>query len=173
MRKTRGTYSPKPGAEYFLKTEFALAADSSWAPAGHIVAFEQLEMPNSTVPVTSPDLAAMPALRVTESESQYAISTGRFTAKISKGSGRLESYVLSGRNCSTEGSGRITGARRPPTTTDTACPRNWRSGVMRDRTPRVKAIAYKQPQPQLVWMEVQLAVPAAESILEYQYRGLR
>ena len=162
-------YSPKPGAEYFLKTEFALAADSSWAPAGHIVAFEQLEMPNSTVPVTSPDLATMPALRVTESESQYAISNGRFTARISKISGRLESYVLSGKELLSEGL--TANYWRPPTANDNGYGMSRKLAVWRDAGPNstVKAIAYKQPQAQLVRIEVQLAVPAAESILEYRY----
>ena len=126
-------------------------------------------MPNSTVPVTSPDLAAMPALRVTESESQYAISNGRFTARISKISGRLESYVLSGKELLSGGI--RANYWRPPTADDNGYGMSQKLAVWRDAGPNstVKAIAYKQPQAQLVWIEVQLAVPAAESILEYRY----
>jgi beta-galactosidase len=111
----------------------------------------------------------MPALRVTESESQYAISNGRFTARISKISGRLESYVLSGKELLNGGI--RANYWRPPTADDNGYGMSQKLAVWRDAGPNstVKAIAYKQPQPQLVWMEVQLAVPAAESILEYQY----
>jgi beta-galactosidase len=60
---------------------------------------------------------------------------------------------------------------RPPTADDNGSGMSQKLAVWRDAGPNstVKAIAHKQPQPQLVWIEVQLAVPAAESILEYQY----
>ena len=36
--------SPKPGAEYFLNVRFLLAADTTWAAAGHEVAWEQFRV---------------------------------------------------------------------------------------------------------------------------------
>ena len=86
-----------PGAEYFLKVSFRLAAAASWAPAGFPVAFDQLAMPYKVPPAPGLDTAAMPSLRVSESAAGAEISNGRFTARFGKSSGSLESYVLDGK----------------------------------------------------------------------------
>lgn len=169
---TLGLVHPrKPGVEYFLKIEFALAADLPWAAAGHVLAFEQYQLPNRTAPMLTPDVAGMPTVGVTESESQCAISNGQFTAKISKVSGRLESYVLSGKELLS--GGLAANYWRPPTSNDDGIG----LGILKTLTiwhdagpnSSLKAIACRQTQPQLVQVEVQLAVPAAASIQSYHY----
>ncbi|MFX0098779.1 MAG: glycoside hydrolase family 2 TIM barrel-domain containing protein [Candidatus Hodarchaeota archaeon] len=38
-------FTPKPGTEYYLTIRFRLIHSTSWAPAGHLLAFEQFHVP--------------------------------------------------------------------------------------------------------------------------------
>ncbi len=51
------TVKPKPGAEYFLRVSFDLAADQMWAPEGFEVAAQQMELPIS-LPAVKENLQA-------------------------------------------------------------------------------------------------------------------
>ena len=89
--------APNPGAEYFLKVTFALAADAPWAKRGHVVAWDQFEMPygggaglvglNSTAPGHS----------VEESADAVTLRGPRFLVRVGKASGALEAYERDGR----------------------------------------------------------------------------
>jgi beta-galactosidase len=91
--------SPMPGREYFLKVSFALAADTSWAKRGHVLAWDQLAMPYGGREVSSagvpPDIA--PDISVRETTDAVVLSSPNILARIGKASGALESYEVHGR----------------------------------------------------------------------------
>jgi beta-galactosidase len=86
----------KPDAEYFLKVTFALAADEPWAAKGHVVAWEQFEMPYKALPETMLT-AAPPALKLTESADAFTVTGANFSARFGRRSGALEAYEVNGR----------------------------------------------------------------------------
>ncbi|HKQ51044.1 MAG TPA: glycoside hydrolase family 2 TIM barrel-domain containing protein, partial [Pyrinomonadaceae bacterium] len=86
----------KERAEYFLKVTFALAADTSWAKKGHVVAWDQFEMPYSVN--ASPGVTLVPPeLAVSETGDAVTLKGARFLAGIRKASGALEAYEVDGR----------------------------------------------------------------------------
>lgn len=88
--------SLSPGAEYLLKVSFLLAADAPWADKGHLVAWDQFQIPYEAIPSkTIPAILPPPSLE--ESADAFTISSAVFTAKIGKKSGVLESYVVDGK----------------------------------------------------------------------------
>ena len=84
------------GQEYFLTVKAALAADESWAPAGHVVAWEQFRLPVECEPAAS-NVSALPELTVKEDPSQIVVSAKAFSVTIDKKSGAVESFVADGR----------------------------------------------------------------------------
>jgi len=161
----------QPGAEYFLKIGFALAHDQLWAPAGYEVAYDQFQMPYVVPPARAPDVTAMPKLRMTESAAAFEISNGRFTARIGKRSGALESYVYQGKEM-------LAGA---------LAPNYWRAETSDDRgqMPRmavrqavwhdaagkrsVAAVHAGTLSPQLVKVTADADLPAGKSTQQYVY----
>ncbi|MCK4886855.1 MAG: DUF4981 domain-containing protein [Planctomycetes bacterium] len=86
----------KPGAEYWLKVYFALAKDTSWAPKGHVVAWDQFKIPYDRVEEPMLDAASMPALELQKSKDK-AVVTGKDFKVVFDKSGVIESYVVGGR----------------------------------------------------------------------------
>ncbi|MBV9929314.1 MAG: DUF4981 domain-containing protein [Acidobacteria bacterium] len=86
----------KAGAEYFLKVTFALGADASWAKRGHVVAWDQFAIPNTTLALiqTKSDI---PDLNVEETADAVVLRGPRFLARVGKASGALEAYEVGGR----------------------------------------------------------------------------
>ncbi|MFL6256531.1 MAG: glycoside hydrolase family 2 TIM barrel-domain containing protein [Pyrinomonadaceae bacterium] len=87
----------KPGAEYFLKVTFALAADASWAKRGHVVAWDQFALPYGGREAAPLDAASAPALAVEETADAVTLRGPRFLARVGKASGALEAYEVAGR----------------------------------------------------------------------------
>ncbi|MBN1417304.1 MAG: DUF4981 domain-containing protein [Planctomycetes bacterium] len=90
------SFERKPGAEYFLTVSFALARATRWAPAGHVVAWDQMPLsdriPSPAAPASSgsaPDLASDGA--------SFTVSGKDFRMRIGKASGAIESYAWKGR----------------------------------------------------------------------------
>ena len=158
-----------PGAEYFLKVTFRLAAANRWAPAGYAVAFDQFPLPYPAPPVAGPDAGAMPVLRVTQSDSGVQLSNGRFTAKIGKNSGSLESYVQDGKEL-------VAGP---------LVPNYWRSETDNDRgngmarrqavwhdagvNRKVTGFQVETVSPRLTKVTVETALPAGSSVQRIAY----
>jgi beta-galactosidase len=86
----------KPGAEYFLKVSFNLAADEPWAERGYLIAWDQLPLPWQAPPVPARDPAALPPLTLSETEQAYMVTGRDFSVKIGRTSGALESYISGG-----------------------------------------------------------------------------
>ena len=86
-----------PGAEYWLKISSTLAEDAPWAERGHVVAWDQFEMPFDVPDAPTIDIAAMPELTLDESADAYTVEGEGFTLAVGKGSGAIESFALAGR----------------------------------------------------------------------------
>jgi beta-galactosidase len=87
----------KPGAEYFLKISFALADDTSWAEKGHVVAWEQFEVPFDTPQAPSIDITAVPSLKLQDMDKALKVTGKNFELLIGKSSGAIESLKFDGK----------------------------------------------------------------------------
>jgi len=94
-----GLHQPKlvPGAEYFLKVTYALAQDMPWAPKGHVMAWDQFEMPYHVPPAPARNFTNGPPVKLTETANAFGISNAQLSIRIGKASGALESYRVGGR----------------------------------------------------------------------------
>jgi beta-galactosidase len=92
-----------PGAESHLKVTFALGAAESWAPKGHVVAWDQFELPGggrrgqAAPPSSAPATSALPPLKLDETAEAFLVSGPDFSARFGKRSGALEAYEHGGR----------------------------------------------------------------------------
>ncbi|HEV2763473.1 MAG TPA: beta-galactosidase domain 4-containing protein, partial [Pyrinomonadaceae bacterium] len=158
----------KPGAEYFLKVTFSLAADARWAPRGHVVAWDQYLMPYEVPPAPARNVNALPALKLTESEEGFTVKGARFTLRFGRRSGALESYEFDGRRL-------LAGPLAPnfwraPTDNDRGNRMPQVLAVWRDAGARrsVEGVASEQLSPQAVRVTARSTLPAGSS----EYRNV-
>ena len=88
--------SPEPGREYWLKISFALAEDTPWAPEGHVVAWEQLEVPIEAPPSPLVHVDSMPGLELRTSPERFTVVGVDFAVGVGRESGAIESIVHRG-----------------------------------------------------------------------------
>lgn len=88
----------KPGSEYFLTASFRLAKDVNWAPAGHVLAWEQFKLPFER-PAAPVNPATLPPLTLEETGAQVVVKGESFTARFDRSTGALISYEVKGREC--------------------------------------------------------------------------
>jgi beta-galactosidase len=81
----------EPGVEYWLNLSFHLAEGSSWAEAGHQVAWQQFELPFK-VAAAALDVAGMAKLSLEESAAEVVIEGADFAVRFGRESGTLESF---------------------------------------------------------------------------------
>jgi beta-galactosidase len=83
-------------SEFHLMIKFVLSEDELWAEKGHILAWDQFELPiaGSVLPVVDP--AGLPGLTLSDTPKHFAITGSGFEVRIGKGSGALESYQKEG-----------------------------------------------------------------------------
>jgi beta-galactosidase len=84
------------GAEYFLTVSFRLAKDTSWAPAGHVVAWDQFAVP-FPVPQAPNDKIHSASVAIAEIPDHLVISNNFFSIAIDRGSGSISSYNVGGK----------------------------------------------------------------------------
>ena len=153
----------KPGAEYFLKVTFALAADEPWAPKGHVVAWDQYAMPYQAPAAPARDGAQLPALRLNESADAYTVTGAGFSARFGRRSGALEAFEAGGRPL-------LSGALAPnfwrvPIDNDRGNQMPERLKVWREAGPKrkVEGVAAEQPAPGVVRVTARATLPAGSS----------
>lgn len=88
-------FTPEPGVEYFLDLSFRLRKDESWAKKGHEIAWDQFKLPDAA-PAPAADLAALPALKTTQTDAQIVVAGKDFTATFDKQAGSLASLKFKG-----------------------------------------------------------------------------
>ncbi|TFF93911.1 MAG: DUF4981 domain-containing protein [Promethearchaeota archaeon] len=82
----------QPKTEYHLKITAKLNKDTSWASEGHIVAWDQFQLPLDPPEVTPIDISRTPILKLQELTNIYRIKGRNFEIGIGKKSGLIESY---------------------------------------------------------------------------------
>ncbi len=83
-------------SEYFLNVEFALSEATSWAPAGHVVAFGQFALSPRPAVKSGADSAACAPLRVREEKSLLTVEGERFRAAFDRRTGFLTELLYDG-----------------------------------------------------------------------------
>jgi beta-galactosidase len=86
----------KAGAKYYLKVIFKTNADNSWSKKGHIVAWEQFELPFKNAPAPMADLSTFGQVKATDGSESITIKGDGFAVAVSKTTGLLSSYKLDG-----------------------------------------------------------------------------
>ncbi|MEM8679833.1 MAG: glycoside hydrolase family 2 TIM barrel-domain containing protein, partial [Planctomycetota bacterium] len=84
----------EPG-EYFIRVEASLREDCSWANAGHVVAWEQFELPWG-LQETELSMTDTSQVDLKETEDTFELSASNVHATIDRATGRLISYVADG-----------------------------------------------------------------------------
>jgi beta-galactosidase len=84
---------PMPSAEYFVTIAFSLAEDTPWAERGHVVAWDQFQVPFEVPPVSAIGVAAMPAVTLHESSRAITVNGKDFALTVGKASGAIESFT--------------------------------------------------------------------------------
>jgi beta-galactosidase len=93
---------PAPGADRILKASLVLRDDTSWATAGHEVAWRQFALPCPPPPVAALD--GKPA-RITRGDDQTTVIAGPVKAVFDHDTGLLASFAIDGREWLDEGRG--------------------------------------------------------------------
>jgi beta-galactosidase len=93
-REVRLHWGKLPAGEAFLNVRFLLADDEPWAPRGHLVAWEQVAVPNKPRAHSS-GLARKGGL--SEGAGAFTLSGRGIRARVGKRSGTLDSLTIGGR----------------------------------------------------------------------------
>ncbi len=89
------SFTPQPGREYWLEVSFGLKQDQSWAKAGHELAWDAFKLPDAA-PAPAADLAAMPAVKLTETSERLTIAGANFAVAFNKANGTLAAWQSGG-----------------------------------------------------------------------------
>ena len=81
---------PTPGTEYFLEISFKLSADTSWAKAGHEIAWEQFKLPVSA-PAVAAEMRNFQPLNLEETPESIFVKGEGFSVTFSRSTGLLTS----------------------------------------------------------------------------------
>jgi beta-galactosidase/beta-glucuronidase len=87
---------PQAGAEVRLLLRFALAEETLWAAAGHVVAWAQFELPFPAAPRPQLAVAAMPVLQTSETPAAIAVRGAAFAITLDKATGTLSGWHFQG-----------------------------------------------------------------------------
>jgi beta-galactosidase len=83
-----------PGAEYQLTISFVLNADTPWADRGHIVTWEQFQVPFAVPAGPQIPLDSMPELTMTETETSVTIKGSGFQVVFGRTEGAITAYRI-------------------------------------------------------------------------------
>ena len=133
-----------PGDVYHLRVSFHLRRDTSWARAGHEVAWRQLEMPYDVPSGPLVELGRISKLTCTELSDRIVVKGHDFELGFSKQSGTIASLRYAGRAVIQEQPDRVCGpvlsVFRAPVNNDNYCARSWRDSGLDKLHRAVKAV---------------------------------
>ncbi len=81
-----------PNTEYYLKISSVLGEDMIWAKKGHIIAWDQFEIPYNVPKTEDLNIIEMNEIQVEELDANYLIEGEQFHISFSKKKGIIESY---------------------------------------------------------------------------------
>lgn len=82
--------------ELFLTVELALADEVAWAPAGHVLAWEQFELPYESKAIET-SASAAGSMEVQRRRNRLSVRSGSLLAQFDEGSGELTQIIDAGR----------------------------------------------------------------------------
>jgi beta-galactosidase len=92
-----GDIEIRPGKEYFLTLTASLREDEPWAKKGHVVSWEQFQVPFDVPEVEPARRSDLPPLELGETETQIAIQGSGFFVGFDKKLGAIDSFQVEGR----------------------------------------------------------------------------
>ncbi|HAN77053.1 MAG TPA: hypothetical protein DCQ31_04385, partial [Bacteroidales bacterium] len=81
--------NPKPGADYRLLIEIVLNKEQAWAPAGHVIAWEQFEIKNQSVQPLL-DINSLPELTTETTGNRIVCKADKFAVGFNTETGNVE-----------------------------------------------------------------------------------
>jgi beta-galactosidase/beta-glucuronidase len=160
----------KPGAEYWLDLGFRLTEETSWAGAGHEVAWEQMRLPDAAPPERM-SLAEMPALVVEEAEETVTVRGEDFRLQLDKSRGTLTSLTAGETELLAQGP--TPNLWRAPTDNDEggqerSFGHRWRKTGLDAIRFEAKGVDVERISPQIVRLVVRADVAARTGGFEYR-----
>lgn len=160
---------PESGAEYFLTVAFKLAEDTAWAPRGHVVAWDQFEVPFATSPAAERKVDSFAPVKLAEIPDHFVISNDAFSIAIDRESGSISSWNVGGKEL-------LTAPLEPnywraPTDNDRGNGMPQRQGVWQLAAVNRSGTTVKAEQvsPNTVKVTAVSTLPAAQSTQSYAY----
>lgn len=164
-----------PGAESFLNLRFHLTRDTSWASAGHEIAWEQFKLPFAVPGPVVMRLSEMETLKVHDEARSIQINGSGFTVEFERAGGTLTHYEYQGARLIQ--SGPRLNVWRAPTDNDgfkwmsedewirnqNKLLSQWLAAGLNRLTPRLESIEYAQVSPQAVQVKT-VTVYQAEGV---------
>jgi beta-galactosidase len=156
------------GNEYLLKVSFVLNQDQSWASKGHVVAWEQFELPFGKAAAA---LVAdeMPGLTIQDTAESLTVKGQDFSVGFNKQTGALSAFVY-------KGTPLLASELRPnywraPTDNDNGNGMPGRCGVWKNAGTNRQLVEFQavQMRPQVVRVTVSDALAAGQSTLKTVY----
>jgi len=161
--------TPAPGSEYILTVSFKLAQDTPWAPAGHLVTWDQFEFPSTGGSAPERKVESSSVLKLAEIPDHFVVSSDAFSIAIDRNSGSISSYNVGGKEL-------LTAPIEPnfwraPTDNDrgNAMPRRqgiWELAAVNRSPAAVKA---EQVAPSTIKVTATTTLPAGDSTQSYVY----
>ncbi len=147
------------GNEYHIKIIFSLTSDTSWAKRGHIIAWEQFQIPFDVPPAPMVDLNTMQSLTLEENGQKITVTGRGFELSFGKSTGALESFVFNKKQLIS--SALVPNFWRAPIDNDNGNGMPRRQGAWRKAAPdrTVKAVKAEQLKPQVVRITTEATIP--------------
>jgi beta-galactosidase len=148
-----------PGAECWLKITFALASDTSWANKGHVIAWDQFQIPFAAPPAEIIDVDAMPPLTLKQNANAITVTGSDFELVFGKSYGALRSFDYNGRQLLA--APLVPNFWRVPIDNDNGNGMPRRLGVWRDAGPKrtVISVTAEQLKAQIVRVTAEADIP--------------
>ncbi|GAF80364.1 unnamed protein product, partial [marine sediment metagenome] len=139
------------------------AADASWAKRGHVVAWDQFQLPFPVPAAPEADVAAMPSISLRQSGDAIAVTGEDFTLRVGISSGAIESFEFRGKQLIAEPL--VPNFWRAPTDNDIGNGMPKRQAVWQQAGPgrAVTEVHAEQLSAQVVRISVEATLPAANS----------
>lgn len=161
----------EPGKEYFLTVRFALEQETLWAPAGHVVAWDQFKLPVKAEAKGA--RASGGKVTLSETADAVTVSGEAVSVRIGKRSGAIESMRSGEQEL-------LAGPLEPnfwraPTDNDMGNKMNKRCAVWKTAGPgrTVETVKATQPKPEVAEVEVggKLGDKKSEYRIAYRVHG--
>ena len=133
-------FEKKAGSEYFLNIYAKTTKEENLVPNGHVVAFEQFELPNTTKSVLVENTTKT-KLKVEKAAKTVTIKGSNFSAVFSREHGNMEQYVVVGNEMLLQGL--VPDFWRAPIDNDFGNNLHQRSRIWREAEERISDVKMK------------------------------